>query len=360
MGFAVLAGMIMTLVAMMLVFQIIIFEMSRKRAVETNNSAWFMSLDKPFNYSRTGSMVVICLIVYVFSSEEQFLSANWFLQLIFLIAIAIISDALVQYLTLHYARLRCRKQIREAESLNDEVTSLTFEKGEDENFEKSMPQYDFVSLAKERLNPTDHLAFITVDKGVFAKNFGLYPSHTFDVEPFAETEEVQANLGDLPVRATKLTSENKMPFKDDRMDIIINELCNYDKNEIVRVLKPGGLFVVEQNGTDNLIDVMKMFVPTTFRGAWDMENCKKTLESVGFKVEDAYEDRGYIRFRNLNQVRTFFKKHVAPEFDDVNRFSNLYIEAQRQIEANGYYQVGTYRFMVVARLTDQASAVYDV
>ena len=46
-----------------------------------------------------------------------------------------------------------------------------------------------------------------------------------------------------------------MPFKDEKLDVVVNELSNYDKFEMYRILKPGGYLVVDQLGSDKYFNI---------------------------------------------------------------------------------------------------------
>ena len=123
----------------------------------------------------------------------------------------------------------------------------------------------------------------------------------------------------------------------------------YDKNEVLRVLKPNGTFIVNQNGSDNLKEFLSMYMPFKMKGVWDMNSCAMTLANAGFEVVETKEDRGYIRFHNLRQIQTYFRK-VAPEVaENVAQYKSFYMNALDQIKQNTYFQLTTYRFLVVAK-----------
>lgn len=180
-----------------------------------------------------------------------------------------------------------------------EIEELKRGDEEDYGYEVSAPLYDEVAITKSYVHPEDHLAFMTVDKGQFVKDYKDYPAATFDIEPYTETSEVEATLEGLPVKATKLTESNLLPFKDERIDVLMDQFSNYDKNEVLRVLKPNGTFIVNQNGSENLHEFLSMYMPFKMRGVWDMNSCAMTLAEAGFEVVETKEDKGYIRFHNL-------------------------------------------------------------
>lgn len=337
-------------IGLLLLFQIIFFEVMRSRAIKSNNYEWFNSLKKPFNYTRTGSMIFVCVICYFFGgSNDTSNLAQWLVYLVIFVACGVIADALTQWLVQKYGLLRCRKQLEVAGGLDDEFNDLKNNFVEDESYEVSQPRYNETLIARQYLKPADHMAFMSVDKGEYAKHFGTYSESVFDVEPYFDATEVQQNLVDTPVRAIGLAENNKLPFKDGRMDLIFDEYSNYDKNEVTRVLKPGGIFIVNQYGTNNLKEFLSMYMPVGMRGSWDLKNCQKTLESAGYTILEGYEDYGYIRFRNIAQLHTYLKKAVPDDAEHPEKYRAFYTKALQEIKKNGFFQLTTYRFLTVAR-----------
>ena len=75
-----------------------------------------------------------------------------------------------------------------------------------------------------------------------------------------------------------------------------------------------------------------MYMPFKMRGVWDMNSCAMTLAEAGFEVVETKEDKGYIRFHNLRQIQTYFRK-VAPEVaENVAQYKSFYMNALDQIK----------------------------
>lgn len=332
----------------LLLFQIVFFELNLKSMKKANNILWYLSLDKKFNYSRTGYMVFICLVSYLMFGNLPLFSLDWFLYFALFLAVGIIADAIVQYLTLKYGQIRCKNDIAEAKYLQDEVLKLKDLEVYIDDYYKPERKIDEVSVLKRYVQPEHHLAFLTVDQGEFASSFDELPAVTYDVEPYGDIETIKEKLGDLPIKPTTLTQAQQMPFKDDKMDIVMNQLCNYDKSEIKRVLKPGGYFILHQNGTGNLKELINMYVPFRMKGEWVLNSCIPTLESVGFKILEEIEDYNYIQFKSIESLYSYFKK-TSGDFSDVIKYKAFYMFALQEIKKKGSFTLSTYDFLVVAQ-----------
>ena len=77
--------------------------MNYRKVKQRHDMLWFLSLNRKFNYNRTGYMAFVVFFCYLFSSDEPMFSLNWFIYFIMFLALGIISDAVVQFLTLKYA-----------------------------------------------------------------------------------------------------------------------------------------------------------------------------------------------------------------------------------------------------------------
>ena len=344
----ILLGMLLSFVVALLFIQIVFFEMNYRKVKQRHDMLWYLSLNRKFNYNRTGYMAFIVFFCYLFSSDEPMFSLNWFIYFVMFLALGIISDAVVQFLTLKYAQMRCKKLIQEANQLSNEVLQLKDLETLTEDYEVREKKIDEISILRKYLQPEHHLAFLSVDKGKLATEFSPLPAVTYDVEPFGDIETLKAQYEESPVKFTTLTQSKQMPFKDDKMDIVMNQLCNYDKSEIKRVLKPGGYFILHQNGTGNLKELVDMYVPFRMKGEWNLQSCIPTLDTFGLKIIEGIEDHNYIQFRSIEGIYSYFKK-VSPDLCDVVRYKGFYMSALKQIKENHVYRLSTYDFLVVAQ-----------
>lgn len=336
-------------IILMLLTQIVFFEISRNRMLKASNLNWFMALDRPFSYRRYGYMFFICFICYMISSPTTPFTLGWVIYFILFLAMGIVADAVVQYLTNIYAKKRCRKQIEESYLLQSELMNLAQTMGTDyENIEEEEKSFKEIEYLDQYINEQTHLAYICVDQGKFIKEHARYTEATFDVEPYGSIEVAKATLEGTPVQATKLTPSNQLPFKDEKMDTIMCQYSNYDKLEVERVLKHGGYFIVHQNGTSNFKEFLQMYVPYGIKGTWDAFSCAQTLESIGMRIVDKVEDYRTIRFRSLEAIHTYFLKH-SPDLVDINRYQLFYMNALKEIKENGFYELTSHQFLVVAQ-----------
>lgn len=337
----VLSSLALMLVTIKLVFCIMEERTARRRGV----LSWYLRFNEPFKYHRTGSIIFMCVLCYTAASIQDFFSMQWFVEMLGFVAVGVIFDGLGQFLGFYYNKIRFRKRINEAilmkaeinQAINDSTTGL---------MQQSLPTYSSNEIASKYFKEDSHLATISFDGGEYVSLFNNLPPITYVVE--ARQEQAEAKLANRNVKVTKLTHEGKLPFKDERLDVIVNELSNYDKYDLYRVVKPGGYIIVNQMGSDNYKELINIFLPFKLHGRWDKETGAKTLSDIGLEIVDSVEEHGYIRFDSLASFIQFMKGITRADVTQ-DRFINFYSQVLKQIKEKNYFELTTHRFMIVAK-----------
>ena len=325
--------------AITLIFLRLVFaEIEGRQARKMSNVRYFLRYHSKFVYRNQFSIIFVAFLCYMIVSVEKAFSTMWFLQLLGFIAVGVISDALSQIVYYYYINFRFKKDIVESEELKNEIEQAVLNQGE-ELMQQTIPSYEPHRIIEDYLNEENHLAVISVDGGNFTSQFEKLPPITYSVE-------------EKGVKVTTFTSQGKMPFKDEKLDVVVNELSNYDKFEMYRILKPGGYLVVDQLGSDNYKEIINMFIPFKLKGQWNKEACQSTLTEIGFDIVDSYEDVGHIRFHSLSAVLAFMKSISPERVEKYEQFMNFYADVLKKIKKNQFYEITTHKFMVIARKND--------
>lgn len=331
---------------MLLGMKLVFSEIEGRQARKMSNIRYFLKYDEKFGYRNQFSVIFVAILCYVIVSLETSFSTMWFLQLIGFVAVGVISDALSQVGSYYYARFRFKKDIQESKTLKFEIEEAIKNQG-DELMQQTIPSYDSHQIIQQYFQDDKHLAVISVDGGEFTSQFQELPPITYSVE--LNPSKARERLEDKGIKVTTFTSQGKMPFKDEKIDIAVNELSNYDKFEMYRILKPGGYLVVDQLGSDNYKEIINMFIPFKIKGQWNKEACQTTLTDIGFDIVDSYEDIGRIRFTSLSAVLAFMKSISPERVERYEQFINFYAAVLKKIKKNHFYEITTHKFMVIAK-----------
>lgn len=338
--------MLVSLVLMISMLKLVFSELEGRMAKKQTNIRWYLFYNKGFSYKRNNTIIFLSIFCYVFSTTESFFSLIWVAEIIWFVAIGVVADGISQLVSSIYIKNRFRFDIRGAIALEAEIKTA-FEKEDNDLFYEGEAKYNSIEIVKEHLKEDTRLAISSVDGGEFATKFDNLPPITYVVE--GQYEAACERLNDYGVKVTKWTDDNRMPFKDERIDVIVNEYVNYDKFEIFRVLKPEGHFIVEQVGSDNYKEIISMFVPFRVKGTWDKENCSKTLREIGFEVVGGYEDFNHIRFKSLAAFITFMRKTSPERVERHELYINFYAHVLKEIQKNDFFDLSTHKFMVIVK-----------
>lgn len=333
-------------VLMLQVLKIGFAEFEGRQARKTSNIRYFMNYANQYEYKKQPSIIFVTVVCYTMVSYETIFSTMWFLELLGFVAAGVIGNTLAQVLYHYYVHYRFKNDIKEAIVIKKEVDKAIQEKG-DQLMQQSLPEYDAHEVTKAYLQEDKHVAIVSVDGGEFTSQYDSLPPITYSVE--LNPTQAKDKLESKGIKVTSLTQQGKMPFKDEKIDVIINELANYDKFEMYRVLKPNGYLIVDQVGSENYKEIINMFVPFRIKGQWDKESCQRTLKDIGFDLINGFEDIGRIRFDSLAALISFVKSISPERVEKYEQFINFYGEALKRIKEKGFYELTTHRFLVIAQ-----------
>lgn len=340
--FEILGSFMILLLVMKLAFA----EVEGRQARKGHNIKYFMKFNDKYSYQKQSSVIFVSLLCYVMVSIQEIFSTIWFMEMIGFVAGGVVANTISQILYHYYIRYRFKKDINLAIEIKKEVDTAVHEQGQ-QLMQQSIPSYDPHLIAKEYLQEDEHVAIISVDGGEFISQFEHLPAITYAVD--LNVSKAKEKLADKQIKVTSLTSKGKMPFKDEKIDVVINELCNYDKFEMYRILKPNGYLIVDQVGSDNYKEIINMFLPFRVKGRWDKEACQTTLKDIGFDLINGFEDIGHIRFDSLAALLSFVKSISPDRVEKYEQFLNFYADALLKIKKIGFFELTTHRFLVIAR-----------
>ena len=146
--------------------------------------------------------------------------------------------------------------------------------------------------------------------------------------------------------------DDRLDFPDSTFDIIINRHESFDINEVYRVLKRKGIFITQQIGGENDIDLsrrlIKDFKPQFSDNSLNM--VIPTLEKLEFDILYRNELFTPIKFYDTGAL-VYFAKIIKWEFPNfsVDKCLSELIDIEKEIEEKGYLEGTEHRYIVVAR-----------
>ena len=143
-----------------------------------------------------------------------------------------------------------------------------------------------------------------------------------------------------------------LPFADGSFDIVINRHGDLDAAQIIRVLKPGGLFITQQVGAENDRELVELLCGETelpFPEQY-LTVQERNFQEVGFEILKSAECFRPIRFYDVGAL-VWFARIIQWEFPNfsVDTCMNGLLNAQKQLEQNGCIEGRIHRFLLIAQ-----------
>ncbi|MHB0856107.1 MAG: class I SAM-dependent methyltransferase [Anaerolineae bacterium] len=213
--------------------------------------------------------------------------------------------------------------------------------------------WSYGSIVLEALGDADCLLDMGTGGGEVLSYLVPLPPRTWATECYLPNIPVaRRRLEPLGVTVLALENQNQLPFADAQLDLIINCHESYLPEEIYRVLKAGGLFITQQVGKHNDLEMNallgKRVVPPP---DWvDLGQAVSALEAAGLDVERQQEAFPPMRIFDIGALVYLLRAipWISPEFAVEKDRQALY-DLHRRISAEGYVEVACHRFLVVAR-----------
>jgi SAM-dependent methyltransferase len=213
--------------------------------------------------------------------------------------------------------------------------------------------WDYAAIIKQYLKPSDKL----LDLGTGGGEFLLTLNHPYTCTSVTEGYppnylHCKQSLEPLGITVKPVDESNHLDFPDQTFDIVIDRHESYDLIEVLRVLKPGGIFITQQCGGLNNIELSRRFIPDFISefAQFSYTSEINAVKSAGFQILHHEEASPKLKFLDVGAI-VFYAKNIPWEFPgfSVKKFLPQLDEFQRDINENGYFESTESRFMFVAQ-----------
>jgi SAM-dependent methyltransferase len=240
------------------------------------------------------------------------------------------------------------------EDLQKEL-AIKFEGWDFSYFEKNQSlkeypiEWNYRYIVESNISENQYLLDLGTGGGEFLSSLKGLPKHTFATEGYIPNVELAKNrLNKIGIDVREIL-DNIIPYDDNEFDIVINRHESYLESEICRVLKKDGIYITQQVGGLNDIELCMWFdVEHNDFDHWCMNKAAKQLEKSGIKITDQKECITKQRFFNIKAV-IYYLKCIPWLIDDFS-LEKYWIDIKRLnkfINTNGHYDVTNHRFLIV-------------
>ena len=218
--------------------------------------------------------------------------------------------------------------------------------------ENDLP-WDYETIVRQYLTPDMRLLDYDTGGGEFLLSLGHPHDKTAATEGYAPNIELcKDRLKPWGIDFKPCNDPASIPYDDGTFDIVINRHGDFCAKELHRLLKAGGLFITEQVGGENDIDLIRMVLPDTPipHPELNLKTQQHVFEDVGFQIVQAEEAFRPILFYDIGAF-VWFARIIEWEFPgfSVARCFDQLLDMQKQVEAQGKIEGTIHRFLIVAK-----------
>lgn len=194
----------------------------------------------------------------------------------------------------------------------------------------------------------------TGDGEVLASLAEVLPEGTSATESWPPNVPIaRARLAPLGIEIHEHNADrpgSRLPFPDGTFDLVLSRLESYDAHDVARVLAPGGSFLAQQVGADDLRELDDAFEIEPAHPDVTLENAVHDLTRAGLTVERSDSFHGTISFDDMASLLGYLRRIPwhGPDDLDVDRHRSE-LEALAQQLRTGPLTASTSRFLVLAR-----------
>ena len=178
--------------------------------------------------------------------------------------------------------------------------------------EEPLP-FDYKKMIQSQLKSKDTLLDMGTGGGEFLLSLNHKPSLTYATEGYKPNlEYCEEHLSPLGITVREIDKSGKIPYADNKFDMVINKHSHYDISEVFRVLKDEGIFITQQIGIHNNQDLSRVFIKDFELASKDqgLDIKSKECHDCGFSVIRAEEYFPRIQFFDIGAL-VFFCKTIV-------------------------------------------------
>lgn len=236
--------------------------------------------------------------------------------------------------------------------LAEEVTGWDF--SAQPGVDQDAPPWNYAQIARHHLQMSHRALDLGTGGGELLASFeGILPDLTVATEGWTPNVPVaRERLAPLGIEVHEHDGESgaPLPFDDDAFDLVLASHSAYEAAEVARVLAPDGVFVTQQVGGEDLVDITEALGGHAPYPEVTLMDCERGLVRAGFAIERADTFTGQYRFEDLDALLAYLARvpWMIPEGFDVGTDAPRLRRLEQQAAHGGLTGVLS-RFLLVAR-----------
>ena len=222
-----------------------------------------------------------------------------------------------------------------------------------DSWKTNEPSWDYPTLARNHMQGINSMLDQDTGGGELLSSLAPFPPHTWATESYPPNIPVAKDrLEPLGVQFISNYSDAAIPLHDASLDLVLNRHGSYSEEELLRLLKPGGIFLTEQVGGRNAIRLNELLQDKVeFEYSyWTKDLIARRITDVGFELLTAKEEFPLAEFADIGAVE-FYLRIITWQVAgfSVDKYRDKLLTIHQDILAHGPLQVHDHRILVEAR-----------
>lgn len=238
------------------------------------------------------------------------------------------------------------------EALDQEFSGWDFSWMNGRYFE-SEPFWNYRKLVLEQMMNAEAMLDMGTGGGEFLASLPGLPENTVATESYPPNIPIATQrLQPIGVKVVPVEDEHALPLPDEMFDLVINRHESYDLSEVWRILKPGGIFLTQQVGPRNCVQLNQYLNAPLDPGTakWSLKLEKQAFTKGGFTVITSHEQILESNFYDIGAV-VFYLKVIEWQIEgfSVEKYEQRLRDMHELIEKQGAFYATEQRFLMEAK-----------
>ena len=216
--------------------------------------------------------------------------------------------------------------------------------------------WNYKEIIKNNIKNKNSLLDIDTGGGEFLYSIDNLPKNTFATEGYEPNIPIATNrLRKKGIIVNAAKDNNKLPFEDNYFDIVINRHGSYSINEITRILSNNGIFITQQVGSLNAIDLnTSLGIKLDNISDWCLVSNISNCNAEKMKIVESNEHMGKYRFYDIGAI-VYYLKCIPWQVSDfsVKKYIDRLEIINKIILEKGYIDFISHRFCLVVQKQDK-------
>jgi SAM-dependent methyltransferase len=179
----------------------------------------------------------------------------------------------------------------------------------DGRMEQDLLPWNYKNIVEKNISGKETLLDMDTGDGEFLSSLSNLPKNVYATEGYEPNITIaEQRLKEKNILVKSIKRNGEIPFNDKHFDIIINRHGSYEIQDIKRTLKNNGIFITQQVGGLNGIDINTAFgIKTMDPVEWCLIKNMEMFKDIGMKIVEYGEHIGKMKFNDIGAVVYYLK-----------------------------------------------------